>query len=227
MATRRRPGPGSPPAAGPVCEPLRPSDRAEVARLHAAAFQGEFLSLLGPRALERFYGWFAGHGGIGFVARVQGRCVGFAMGWCPAYGWAPRLLRDLKWTLAAGAIRGLVAHPVAMGGHLWRRRRWVARRLRNRAAQGGPVRSEERRASLDSIAVAPPWRGTGVARGLLDRFVAEAARRGATAAMLSVGRENGRARRFYEREGWRLLPEERDRPSARYRLDLPGEEHEG
>jgi ribosomal protein S18 acetylase RimI-like enzyme len=42
--------------------------------------------------------------------------------------------------------------------------------------------------------------------------------------MLSVGRTNARARRFYERAGWTHVPERAERPSVRYRLELPGTE---
>jgi GNAT superfamily N-acetyltransferase len=67
---------------------------------------------------------------------------------------------------------------------------------------------------LGFAAVAPPWLdalyvrpaawGTGVAARLHDRAVAALREAGVERARLWVLDANGRARRFYERRGWRL-----------------------
>ena len=50
--------------------------------------------------------------------------------------------------------------------------------------------------------VRAPWQGTGVAAALMEAAVAEARRRGFQTMRLWTPRGAGRARRFYEREGW-------------------------
>jgi GNAT superfamily N-acetyltransferase len=62
-------------------------------------------------------------------------------------------------------------------------------------------------AHLWMLFVREPWWGTGLARELLARAVAEAAARGYAAMRLETPAGAGRARRFYEREGWELARE--------------------
>jgi GNAT superfamily N-acetyltransferase len=61
---------------------------------------------------------------------------------------------------------------------------------------------EGARGELEDLHVVPAAWGTGAARALLDAAVAALHDAGATATLLWVGEANGRARRFYEREGW-------------------------
>ncbi len=67
--------------------------------------------------------------------------------------------------------------------------------------------------------------GTGVARELHDAVMAEAARRGFTELRLFTPAEQGRARGFYEREGWRAVEELDDMalgfPLVEYRIACP------
>ena len=56
--------------------------------------------------------------------------------------------------------------------------------------------------NLWQLFVRPPWQGRGLAARLLDAAEAEARRRGYLRLRLWTARDAGRARRFYEREGW-------------------------
>jgi GNAT superfamily N-acetyltransferase len=58
-------------------------------------------------------------------------------------------------------------------------------------------------AHLWHLFVARPWWGSGVAVRLHAAAMDEARRAGYGEAMLRTPRDNARARRFYEREGWR------------------------
>jgi len=58
-------------------------------------------------------------------------------------------------------------------------------------------------AELLTLAVAPEARRRGLARDLLARFEAEAARRGATRAFLEVAEGNTAAQELYHAAGWR------------------------
>jgi GNAT superfamily N-acetyltransferase len=63
-------------------------------------------------------------------------------------------------------------------------------------------------AHLWQLFVLPEWWGTGVADVLHREFVAEAAGRGYAQARLYTPAAHGRARRFYERRGWRSISEQ-------------------
>lgn len=76
---------------------------------------------------------------------------------------------------------------------------------------------------LFQLFVRPAWRGTGLASGLHDAFVAEARARGYRHARLHTPAGHARARRFYERRGWRMSggPEMwRGLPTVEYRCAL-------
>jgi len=82
---------------------------------------------------------------------------------------------------------------------------------------------------LGSIYVTEEVAGTGVARALMDAAIERARAAGQGALTLWVRRENGRARRFYEKNGLQLDGGERSRPhdvlpfemhEVRYRMSL-------
>jgi GNAT superfamily N-acetyltransferase len=56
---------------------------------------------------------------------------------------------------------------------------------------------------LFQLFVRPAWFGTGLAAGLHEAFLAEARARGYRHARLNTPAGHARARRFYERRGWR------------------------
>jgi GNAT superfamily N-acetyltransferase len=58
--------------------------------------------------------------------------------------------------------------------------------------------------NLWQLFVRPAWHGQGVATELLRSAVEQASERGFSTLRLWTPRGAGRARRFYEREGWRL-----------------------
>jgi GNAT superfamily N-acetyltransferase len=80
------------------------------------------------------------------------------------------------------------------------------------------------RCELRSLYVVPQAWGTGVAQRLQEAALDAMRERGATEAVLWVVEANGRARRFYEREGWTLNGETRASPlgpsEVRYRRSL-------
>jgi GNAT superfamily N-acetyltransferase len=77
---------------------------------------------------------------------------------------------------------------------------------------------------LWQLFVRPAWWGTGLAAGLHDEFLAEARRRGYREARLHTPAGHARARRFYERRGWRTtgsIVSWRGLPVAEYRCRVP------
>jgi GNAT superfamily N-acetyltransferase len=77
-------------------------------------------------------------------------------------------------------------------------------------------------AELDSLYVTEDVAGTGVAGNLMDAVMEHARGRGDTTIILWVRQENARARRFYEKTGFRLDGAERRRQHD----VLPTELHE-
>ncbi len=61
--------------------------------------------------------------------------------------------------------------------------------------------------NVSQLFVRRPWRGSELARELMAAAVAEADQRGFQTMRLWAPRGAGRARRFYEREGWSLTGE--------------------
>jgi GNAT superfamily N-acetyltransferase len=82
---------------------------------------------------------------------------------------------------------------------------------------------EPRSVVLWALFVRPAWWGTGLADRLHEAFLAEACARGYPQAWLATPAAHARARRFYERRGWRadtLLEHSRGMPMAIYGRSL-------
>ena len=124
-------------------------------------------------------------------------------------GWSPRpaaehvpIVRDLLSRPGAWAVLASVAGEPA--GH---------------AAMIPSGWDEPRSAILWGLFVRPAWWGTGLAASLHDAFVEHARTAGYPHAWLSTPAAHARARRFYERRGWRadtLLEDNRGLPMAVY-----------
>jgi len=97
---------------------------------------------------------------------------------------------------------------------------WVAERNGDIVGLAVCRRADEE-AELRDLYVVPTSWGSGVARALHETAV-DWMREGAKSAVLWVGEANGRARRFYEREGWTTDGETRESPlgprELRYRI---------
>jgi len=96
-------------------------------------------------------------------------------------------------------------------------RAWISRRatflLDGPNGPGGivaldPHRSDADAMFLGALWVAPELRGTGAADALVTAALARAESGGATTVWLHVVKTNGRARRFYERNGFHATGEE-------------------
>ncbi len=68
-----------------------------------------------------------------------------------------------------------------------------------------PVDTERPAAELRALYILSRWHGTGAAQSLMDWTIAEARRVAADELYLSVYCDNHRARRFYERYGFRYV----------------------
>jgi GNAT superfamily N-acetyltransferase len=100
---------------------------------------------------------------------------------------------------------------------------WVAERAGEIVGLAVAVRDSPQSVELRSLYVVPEAWGSGVSAKLMVAAI-ESVRGDATEAVLWVGEDNTRARRFYEREGWVLDEATRASPlgpgEVRYRLPL-------
>lgn len=97
------------------------------------------------------------------------------------------LARPDVWFLVAVSDRGVIGH--------------LALSLSTREDRGPPPPGA---VFVWELFVRPAWHGHGVATKLMRAAVAEAAIRGFSHMQLWIPEGAGRARRFYEREGWTL-----------------------
>ena len=110
-------------------------------------------------------------------------------------------------------VRGLLERPGA-----WALLASVAGEPAGHAAMIPGDWDEPRSAILFALFVRPPWWGCGLAASLHDAFVDHARAAGYPQAWLSTPAAHARARRFYERRGWRAdtLLERHSVPMAIY-----------
>jgi len=113
-------------------------------------------------------------------------------GWAPPHD-GPALEQTLRERLADEDVWCLLALSGGrVAGHV---------ALAARTAED-PVPAPPGTVNLWQLFVRRPLHGRGVATLLMELAVAEAARRGHSRMRLWTPRDAGRARRFYEREGW-------------------------
>jgi ribosomal protein S18 acetylase RimI-like enzyme len=186
------PAPGGPDG-GVTVRTGRPADAASAARLHATLIADGFLSSLGPRFLRRLYARVArSEDSFLLVAEDEGVPVGFIAG-SLALG---RLYRSFL--LHDGPAAALSA-PLRLATALPR----VRETLRHGRRAGAPGPSAgDRSAELLAVAVDQRWQGRHVGRRLVEGFLHEVGRRGATSAHVVVGADNTPAVDLYRRAGF-------------------------
>jgi GNAT superfamily N-acetyltransferase len=131
--------------------------------------------------------------------------------------WRPFAPRG--WTLPPYAehvatVRGWLSHPGA-----WALLAFVVGEPAGHASMVPGSWDEPRSAILWGLFVSPAWWGSGLADSLHEAFVEQARGARYPYAWLTTPAGHARARRFYERRGWRadtLLEDNRGMPMAVY-----------
>lgn len=177
--------------------PLSHADLHDTVALHMSAFQGFYLTVLGPRFLYQYYRRVIEYGGgICLGAFDEGRLHGFVAGFVDPPGFC-RTLRVARVQLGLAALPALAADP-----------RRVLRFIRNYRRTGGAVDTAAASgaiAELASLAVHPEQEGHGVGGTLVQAFASEARARGARSVVLTTDAHgNDAVNRFYIRLGFTL-----------------------
>lgn len=166
-----------------------------VVHIHLKAFPDFFLSFLGPRFLGEFYGSFLVDAqGVGYVAlSSSGKVVGAIVGPIDPGGYFKRLLKRRWWKFCVASIAAVVQRPSCMS------RLFRAFFYRGDAVEG------LQRALLSSIAVDPNVQGAGIGKKLVECWIKEVSRRGATGCYLTTDADgNDKVNAFYQGLNWRI-----------------------
>lgn len=174
------------------------------AQLHALELPDSFFASLGLGFLRAYYRMLtASPLAVLLVERTDGVPAGFVVGTTHDgrhYRW---LTRSYLWRMLPVALVALVRHPAVMlrfvRTRLPRYLRGVVRLARRNAPVGVP---ELQTATLLHLAVAPPFRGSGIGQRLVGEFVAIAAHAGAVTVKTSTRSGSAGAAGFYRSLGW-------------------------
>ncbi len=185
------------------------ADLPSVATVHCAAFPSSLLTALGHEAVRRYYAWqlTGPHQVVALAARAKGELVGFCFGGV-FQGAMSGFLAKNRGYLAARVLMW----PIVLLRPAFRQKivKGLLILLRIRALKASRTEATpplSRRAfGILSIAVSPASRGSEAAWEL-EKATAELAKQmGFREMELTVSPDNGRAVRFYERNGWMRIP---------------------
>ncbi len=187
-------------------------DIAGTVGVHLSAFQGFFLSFLGPKFLTHFYAEAVRLGEIALVADAGERLIGFVMG-------SVRPERFYRQLLRRGALRfAWAAAPAVL------KRPTAAVRVARALGKPREARKPAGTATLMSLAVAPAAQRVGAGHKLLEAFLSEARGRGARKVDLTTDKtDNARTMGFYTHAGFRPAREivtREGRVLVEYEFDL-------
>jgi ribosomal protein S18 acetylase RimI-like enzyme len=177
-------------------QPLNETDLPRIVDLHRRAFEGFFLSALGPRFLRQYYRAVLRHeGGICLGAFERDQLVGFAAGFVnpPAFY---RSLREARVRMGLAAMPPLITNPLR-----------AVRLITNyrRTGQAGAAHHHVQSSELASLAVDRAVEGRGIGGGLVRAFAKAAADLGAPTVTLTTDAvDNDPVNRFYSRLGFSL-----------------------
>ncbi len=179
-----------------------PRDRAAVREIcRSTAYGGAEEALVDPHLfvdlMIRAYTDFAA-GGV-WVAERRGDVVGYLAG-----GFDERRLQRVQaWRVIPGAVTRALGRGLLWRGSLWR----LLADLPGFVAEGRKAREpdEERYPGHLHVNLLPESRGRAVGRRLVERFLDEARRRELSGVRAVVYETNHKARRFFERLGFRPI----------------------
>ncbi len=214
---------------GLIVRPATPADLQATARAHISMLPAGLFPALGPRFVRHWHRTFldSPHG-VAFVMvdpRSEGVIGGFLLGTSDQARFTSALLADRR-SMATLVISGTAAlsRRPRLGLHFLRTRArpWARRLLRRRpaveASTGAVPEQPERLAVLSAVAVHPTMQGRGVGERLVEQFLAQARRAGASTALLVTEIGQDGAAGFYDRLGWTAVRDRTTRDGTAVRI---------
>lgn len=186
-------------------------DLQRTSELHRQHLGAGIFPRLGLRFLRRYHESFlTSPAAVALTARQDGEVVGFLLGTvdnAAHYGWT---VRHRGARLALSGMTALLLRPsiawsfarTRLGRYVRGLRRHLARRQAPRLATDEPAARPV--AVLTHVATAEQVRRAGIGRGLVEAFLAEVQRAGASEVRL-VTTPTGDAPAFYDRTGWEIF----------------------
>jgi ribosomal protein S18 acetylase RimI-like enzyme len=179
-----------------------------VAAVHGRVFSEYFLTHMGQRFLECLYREFTERPGYGVVALHKDNVIGFVTGMSNTGAFYSRFYRRNFITLASVVTERFVRDRIA--------RREILKRVlhvRNallsllhlgaRQVTGGiNISGSPTLGYILSIGIDDKFKGSGLAKRLVQQYCEELRRDGFDSVLLSVLPNNRRAIRFFEKTGW-------------------------
>lgn len=186
------------------------SDMNSIAKVHTDCFKGYFLTSLGEKLLEKYYAEYFDEGAPFVLALNDGEIIGFCMGY--QTGTKARANFEKKYKLQISVkLLGLCL--------FFNKNAWVRVIKKIKSIIKGFKQNKKKNITIDekkvdgavlSICVVEKFRGTGVAKALINIFEDKLKNRRIEKCSLSVLSNNGTARAFYEKMGYSILKEKGD-----------------
>lgn len=207
---------------GPTLEivPLDASDLDSwTAQMHVLELPHGLFPQLGVPFVHRWHrAHLASPHGVGFLALLDGRPVGYALGSTDRAANVAWLLANRRWHLIPAATWQLLRRPRLLATFVATRGPRYLRRLVSGAATAGSGWNDQVIgaqadvvAVLEAIVVIPLMRGRGIGSSLVTAFLKAAAVAGADRAELVTMAGDHGASGFYERQAWSHVGTHNDR----------------
>ena len=187
-----------------LIRPAIKEDMPAVSNVHMICFSDYFLTKLGQSLLVQYYRIFLEDHQLFYVAEADGKIVGFCMGYYAGSRSRERFIQLCKFPLMGRCIRLMIRFDrdtIKRVSELAKEKLLPQKTTR----RGETPQTTFCQADLLSIGVLPEFRGTSVAEDLVAAFEKCMKKNGVSRYGLSVKEENGRARAFYEKQGFQTF----------------------
>lgn len=200
---------------------LKLSELPEVAHLYEAVFGDHFLGHMGQEFLQRFCTQFCNspmnYGNYGYVAKCNGKVVGFLLGSIRREPFAS-FYRQNFWKLTTivlqqyfkdayvrkHVLKRISSVADALKSYILRRRSELA------SASAETAQNNSIQPRILAIGVDSNYRGQKIANQLTGFFCEKMKEAGYVEVGLSAVPENARAIRFYKKDGWIVTKSSKD-----------------
>lgn len=175
-------------------------DLEHIAKTHIECFSNHFSSSLGERLLKKYYECFLNaYPDLFLVALDNNQIIGFAMGY-PFQG-GNQTRRFIHKHFFLFSLRFLFLLFIRFDKRAWGK---VFSKKEKYFSYEYPPFDCLRTGDLLSICLGKNYRGSGLAKEMLDKFIAQLSKRDFNFCVLSTNNDNFSAQKFYEKNGFVL-----------------------